>query len=58
MVLIRRIGEKGRLAIPKDVLRQMNIDEGDAVSIDIKDIDSISTIIINKFDKEDLKNGI
>lgn len=55
MYLIRRIGVKDRLALPKDITTQMNLKEGDAVSIDIKNIDGVPTIIINKYKEEDIR---
>lgn len=48
MVLVRRVGNKNRLSIPQDVMEQMNLNEGDAVTIDVKYIDSIPIITIRK----------
>lgn len=48
MVLVRRIGNKNRLSIPQDVMEQMNLNEGDAVTIDVEYIDSTPTITIRK----------
>lgn len=48
MLLIRRIGNKNRLAIPQDVMEQMNLKEGDAINIDIQNINSNPTILIRK----------
>ena len=49
LYLVRRIGNKDRIALPKDITSQMNLKEGDAITIDIQNINGIPTITINKY---------
>lgn len=44
MKLVRRIGNKNRINIPSDVLLQTGLREGDAVYIDIVNINGYPTI--------------
>lgn len=44
MKLVRRIGNKNRINIPSDVLLQTGLKEGDAVYIDIVNINGYPTI--------------
>lgn len=44
MKLVRKIGNKNRINIPSDVLLQTGLKEGDAVYIDIVNINGYPTI--------------
>ncbi len=48
MKLYRRLDDKGRLAIPKDVLAQVKLDSYDEVEIDIIELNGYKTITISK----------
>lgn len=48
MKLYRRLDDKGRLAIPKDVLAQVKLDSYDEVEIDIIELNDYKTITISK----------
>lgn len=48
MKLVRRIGNKNRISIPTDVMLQIGLKEGDAVYIDIININGYPTITMKE----------